>query len=98
MATPSKKVLNGKTDVTDPMGSAGTPQNWKARPGKSSDGQFDSTRTSAAPTASQGNIPLDRVKDVNTVPVTGTTYGPNSRGFPNTLAHNDDWHDKEFGG
>jgi hypothetical protein len=98
MATPGKKVLNGETDVEDAFGGTSAPVNWKARPGKSSDGQFDSTRTSAAPTANQGNIPLDRVTDNSSVPTTGTHFGPNSRGFGNTLAHNDGWHDEECGG
>ena len=96
MSTPSKKVLSGRTDPEDAIGATDAPVNWKAR-GYAGQG-VDTVRTTRAPNASQGSIPTPKVSDDGSVPVTGTKFGPNSRGFPNTLAHNDDWHDKEFGG
>lgn len=91
MTVPDKKILNGETDVEDAYGSAGTPQNWKAR-GDASDGVVDSASRNKAPASDP------KVADETGVVVNGTRFGPNSRGFSNTLAHNDGWHDEEFGG
>jgi hypothetical protein len=96
MALPSKKTLNGETDVEDAYGSAGTPKEYVDR-GYAGKG-LDTTKVTAAPRASKGSIPTPKVADETGETVTGTRFGPNTRGYARTGDHADDWHDAAFGG
>lgn len=88
-------VKQPKTDVEDSYGETAAPLEYVQRGDAAK--FVDTVRTTRAPRASKGNIPTPKVPDDQSEVVTGTRVGPNSRGTPNTLSHNDDWHNREFG-
>ena len=84
MATPKGPFVKPDSDL-DSYGGATSPQGS----GTAAKNRYiDSTKTSAEPNATVSDIPdpdvLDLVEKTN-----GTPFGPNSRGLPNTLVHND---------